>query len=113
MCLTFERWRWQIRFLLYLLVMFMALPCIDNKAHGYKMDLIDRKKARIDTYFGTINKIWVQKNVGQGLRPVTFDSRKGLKCRPPFVLNRNLIAIRTILQFFLEIQTMVVSSHSS
>ena len=33
-----------------------------------------------------INKIWVQKNVGLWLRPVTFDSRKGLKCRPPFVL---------------------------
>ena len=25
---TFERWRWQIRLLLYLPVMFMALPCL-------------------------------------------------------------------------------------
>ena len=59
---------------------------IDNKAHGYEMDLLIEKKARIDTYFGTINKIWVQKMWDQGLRPVTFDRRKGLKCRPPFVL---------------------------
>ena len=78
-----RKMRWSVR----------PWPCLANHKNrqNYKK-LSNRfhwlKKARIGTYFGTINKIWVQKIVGQGLRPVAFNSRKGLKSRPPFVLHR-------------------------